>query len=226
MRSAFRFGRLFLLSPGKAAAAAAGKSALSDSLAIYAATLLAALLFLYVKPPNFPDINAAIPIEPQGLFFWLEVILWQPPLMSCLIVFTAVLLHWHKDGWLPIKVATSFIWCAVPLLLTVLYAKSLITKFLFAVLMACWAVPAGYAGKSIDRKEWRLVACFLLGLNAVECVAFFPELIVTFLRWETGYKIVASIAGLWMLLAGALGLRELPPGRPLPRALIDRKSVV
>lgn len=220
MKKALNFGRLFLLSPSTAAAACVEERSLLDALIVYALTLLAAAVFYRFKPYDFPDANAAVPTGPQGIFFWLKVMLWQPLLMGALIGFCAVLLRWLKDGWLPLKVATSFFWCAIPLILTVVYVKNGIPKFVFGALMIVWALPGVHVGRGISRTEWRLLATFLLGLNAVELAAMLPETIVTVMRWEAGYKAVVGLAGLWMLVGGALGLKALPPHRPLPRALL------
>lgn len=220
MKKTLNFGRLFLLSPAKAAAACAEDRALFDALKLYALTLISAAVFYRFKPYDFPDANAAVPMGPQSLFFWLKVMLWQPLLMAALIAFCAALLRWMKDGWLPVKVATSFFWCAIPLILTVLYVKNGIPKSAFAGLMILWAVPGIYVGRGIPSREWRLLATFLLGLNVIELAAMLPESVVTLMRWEAGYKAVVGLAGFWMLIGGALGLKALAPHRPLPRALL------
>jgi hypothetical protein len=220
MKKTLNLGRLFLFSPAKAAAACESDRALLDACKIYGLTLLAAAVFYRLKPYDFPDANAAVPMGPQSLFFWLKVMLWQPLLMAALIAFCAVLLRWLRDGWLPIKVATSFFWCAIPLILTVFYVKNSIPKPAFAVLMIAWAVPGVYVGRGVPLREWRSLAAFLLGLNVVELAAMLPESVVTLMRWEAGYKAVVGLAGLWMLVGGALGLKALAPSRPLPRALL------
>ncbi len=220
MKKLLGFGRLFLFSPAKAAAACAEDRAPLDAVKLYALTLLTTAVFYRFKPYDFPDANAAVPMGPQGLFFWLKVMLWQPLLMAALIAFAGVLLRWLKDGWLPVKVATAFLWCAIPLILTVLYVKSGIPKAAFGVLMILWAVPGLQVGRGVPAVEWRLLATFLLGLNVVELAAMAPEALVTALRWEAGYKAVVGLAGFWMLVGGALGLKALAPRRPLPRALL------
>ncbi len=220
MKKALNFGRLFLFSPAKAAGACVENRALADAALVYVLTLLAAAVFYRFKPYDFPDANASVPMGPQGILFWLKVMAWQPLLMAALIGFCGVLLRWLKDGWLPLKVATSFLWCAIPLILTVVYVKNGIPKYAFGALMIVWALPAVHVGRDVPRSEWRLLATFLLGLNAVELAAMLPETIVTVMRWEAGYKAVVGLAGLWMLVGGALGLKALPPHRPLPRALL------
>lgn len=220
MRKALAFGRLFLLSPAKAAAACEADRALVDALKLYGLTLLAAAVFYRFKPYDFPDAYAAVPAGPQGILFWLKVMLWQPLLMSALIAFCAVLLRWMKDGWLPLKVAASFFWCAVPLILTIFYVKNALPRTLFAVLMVVWAAPGVYVGRGVTARDWRLVSAFLLGLNVIQLAALPLEAVVTAMRWEAGYKGVVGAAGFWMLVGGALGLKALPPQRPLPRALL------
>lgn len=220
MRQALAFGRLFLFSPAKAAAACATDRALRDAAAVYALTLLGAAVFYRFKPYDFPDANAAVPMGPQGILFWLKVMLWQPLLMGALVAFAGVLLRWLKDGWLPLKVMSAFFWCAVPLILTVFYVKNQLPKPAFGALMLLWAVPGVLVGRGVPAREWRPLAAFLLGLNAVQLAALLPETVVTAMRWEAGYKAVVGLAGLWMLVGGALGLKSLAPGRPLPRALL------
>jgi len=220
VKKALSFGRLFLTSPAKAAAACESDRALLDACKIYGLTLLAAAVFYRFKPYDFPDANAAIPGGPQGLFFWIKVMLWQPLLMSALIAFAAVLLRWMRDGWLPLKVVTSFFWCAIPLILTVFYVKNQLPKAAFGALMILWTLPGAYVASGVPAREWRLLAAFLLGLNVVELAAIVPEAVVTVMRWEAGYKAVVGAAGFWMLIGGALGLKALAPQRPLPRALL------
>jgi hypothetical protein len=220
MNKLLHFGRLFLFSPAKAAAACDEDRALYDALKIYGLTLLTAAVFYRLKPYDFPDANAAVPMGPQGIFFWLKVMLWQPLLMAALIAFAAVLLRWLRDGWLPVKVASSFFWCAIPLILTVFYVKNQLPKSAFGALMILWAVPGVLVGRGVPSREWRLLATFLLGLNVVELAAMLPEAVVTVMRWEAGYKAVVALAGFWMLIGGALGLKALAPQRPLPRALL------
>lgn len=225
MIKALSFGRLFLLSPAKAAAACESERALRDSLNVYALTLLAAAAFQWWKPYDFPDANAVVPMTAQGPLFWVKVMLWQPLLMAFLIGFTGALLQWMKDGWLPLKVFTSFFWVAIPAILMVLYlpkesGPALLSKLQFRILFALWSGASLYAMTKVPPNSWRPLAAFLLLMNVVQLVTYAPELVVTVLRWEAGYKAVVGAAGLWMLLAGAVGLKHLKPGRPLPRAVL------
>jgi hypothetical protein len=222
---ALRFGRLFLFSPSKAAAAASEERALLDGLKVYGLTLLAAAIFQYWKPYDFPDAVAAVPRVSQGFFFWLKVMMWQPLLMAFLIAFTGALLEWMKAGWLPLKVASSFFWTAIPAILMVCYlpreaGPSLLNKLQFQILFGLWLAPTIVAVRKVPASFWRPLAAYLLVMNVVELAAFFPEAAVTIMRWEAGYKGVVGTAGLWMLMGGALGLKHLNPPRPLPRALL------
>jgi hypothetical protein len=220
MKRTLRFARLFISSPTKAAAACAEDGALLEGLKVYGLALLAAAVFYRFKPYNFPDANASVPMVSQGFLFWLKVMLWQPPLMAALIGFCGVLLRWTKDGWLPFKLATSLFGSAIPLILIVLYVKNVLPKSYVSVLLIAWALPGLAIAQGVSAREWRMLAAFLLGLNAVELAALPFEAVVTVMRWEGGYKGVIGLAGFWMLLGGALGLKSLPPGRPLPRALL------
>ena len=220
MKKALNFGRLFLFSPSRAASACLEDSAVRDGLTVYFLTLLCAAVFYRFKPYDFPDANAAVPMGPQGILFWLKVMAWQPLLMAALIAFAGVLLRWMRDGWLPVKVATAFFWTAIPLILTVMYVRDGIPKFAFGALLLVWAAPGAYVARDVPPSVWWSLAAFLLGLNAVELAALLPEAAVTALRWEAGYKGVVGLAGLWMLVGGSLGLKNLAPARPLPRALL------
>ncbi len=226
MKRAFALGRLFLFSPAKAAAACAEDRALRDSLTLYGLTLLAAAVFQYWKPYDFPDVNAALPMTSQGFFFWLKVMMWQPLLMAVLIAFCGALLHWMKEGWLPLKVVSAFFWTAIPGILMLCYLPkdtgqaTYITKTQFRILFVLWSLPTLYFLSTVPSKLWRPLASFLLVMNVVEMAAFVPQAVVTAMRWEAGYKAVVGLAGFWMIIGGALGLKALPPARPLPRALL------
>lgn len=226
MKKALSFAKLFLTSPSKAAAACAEERALGDALAVYGLTLLAAACFQWWKPYDFPDVNAAVPGGSQNLFFWFKVMLWQPVLMAFLIGFAGALLHWMKDGWLPLKVFTSFFWAAIPAILMVVYLPKsgdgafVLSKAWFRILFALWSAGSVYAMTLVPRSYWKPLASLLLVMNAVQLVTYAPEAVVVAMRWESGYKAVVGVAGFWMLIAGAFGLKHLSPARPMPRALL------
>lgn len=226
MKKILTLGRLFLFSPAKAAAACVEDRALYDALKLYGLTLFAAAIFQYWKPYDFPDVNAAVPMTSQGFVFWLKVMMWQPLLMAVLIAFCGALMHWMKEGWLPLKVVTSFLWTAIPAILMLCYLPkdsgqaTYITKTQFRILFVIWSAPTVFFISRVPAKLWRPLAAFLLVMNVVELAAFVPEAIVTAMRWEAGYKAVVGLAGFWMLIGGALGLKALPPARPLPRTLL------
>ncbi len=218
--SVVSYGLAFLTSPAKAAEESRKEDAFKKGLVVYVAALAGAALYYSLKPFDFPDPNAPVPLRHEGLLFWLKVMLWQPLLMAALVGFTGAMLRWFKDGWLPLKVASSFFWTAVPLILCVFYVKNQLPKAAFGALMLAWAAPGVWVGRGVEKGEWRVLAAFLLGLNAIELASLVPEAFVTVIRSETGYKAVVGVAGLWMLVGGALGLKRLPPERPLPRALL------
>ena len=225
MMRALALGKLFMFSPSEAAHACRKDEALRDALKLYALTILAAALFHWWKPYDFPDANAAVPGTFQGFGFWLKVMMWQPLLMAVLIGLCGALLHWMKDGWLPLKIFTSVFWTAIPFILMLSYlptsreAGPILSKTQYGALFALWCASAAWMIRLTPGDVWRPLTSFLLAMNAVELASFIPQAIVTSLRWEAGYKAVVSIAGIWMLLAGAFGLKSLPPARPLPRAL-------
>ncbi|MEK7389166.1 MAG: hypothetical protein AAB036_05680 [Elusimicrobiota bacterium] len=173
-----------------------------------------------MKPTNFPDVNAAAPATAQGMMYWFKVMLWQPVLMASLIAFCGVLLSWLQTGWLPLRVAGAALWSAIPLVLTILYVRDGLPKTFFGLLLLIWTAPLYVIARKIPSKQWRELSAFLLGLNIIECLALVPEGIVTAMGWEAGYKGVAAGAGLWMLISGGLGLKALPPSRPLARSLL------
>lgn len=220
LKRALRLARLTTLSPSRAAEACAEPGALSAAAAIYAATLLAAAVYFRFKPWDFPDATAAPPYSAgAGLGFWLGVMLWQPLLLGVLVACAAILLRWMKDGWLPLKVASATAWTALPLILTVAYLKGGLAKPVFGAGMILWAAPGVWVARGVTPAEWRMIGTFLLALNAVELFALLPEALATAARSVAAYKAVVAGAGLWMLGAGALGLRALLP-RAMPRAVL------
>jgi hypothetical protein len=226
MKKALALGKLFLFSPSEAARVCQKDEALYDALKLYALTLLGAALFHWWKPYDFPDANAAVPGVVQGFIFWLKVMMWQPLLMAVLIGLCGALLHWMKDGWLPFKIFTSVFWTAIPFILMLCYlptsreaGPTTLSKTQYGILFALWCASAAGMIRLTPKAVWRPLASFLLAMNVVELASFIPQIIVTLLRWEAGYKAVVSVTGLWMLLAGAFGLKSLPPPRPLPRTL-------
>ena len=129
---------------------------------IYALTLLAGAVFRYWKPYDFPDANVAAPLGPQGMFFWLKVMMWQPLLMTAMTGFCGALLQWMKDGWLPLKVITSFLWTAIPVVLMVCFlprdsgqTAAYLTKNQFQILFLLWLLPTFFFVWEVPSKLWR-----------------------------------------------------------------------
>ncbi|UPT72536.1 MAG: hypothetical protein M0D55_11220 [Elusimicrobiota bacterium] len=222
MKKALELGRLMLVSPQRAAQECESAGALPAALRLYALTLAADAVFQTLKPYDFPDATAAVPAVHQGLSFWIQVALWQPVLMLALIAFAGALLRWMKDGWLPLKVVTSFLWTAIPFILLAAYTMqgSVIGKTQFGFLFLAWLAPTAWLVARVPRADWRPLASLLLAMSVVELAAMLPMAGAVAFRSDAAYKAVAGAAGLWMLFAGARALKFLPPGRPMPRALL------
>jgi hypothetical protein len=209
MKKAFEFGRLFLFQPSRAAEACENERAIDSGLKIYAVWVVASLAYLWLKPYDFPDVNAPVPAHAEGFGFWLRVALWEPVLAVMNVALTALVLEWMREGWLPVRTAVATLWSAVPLLLTVGYTKYDLPRAAFGALLIVWAVPGVLVARRVPTGEWRKVAAFLLGLNAVGLVLLIPEIAATALRSDLLYKasLFASVA--WLLVCGGVGLSRL-----------------
>lgn len=219
MKRAFAFGRLFIFQPARAAQECLRSDALGDALKVYAAWVAASLLYLWLKPFDFPDANAAIPTRVQGFSFWLKVALWEPVLAALNIALTGLVLRWMRDGWLPLKTAAATLWCALPLILTVAYTRSAISKTAFAVLFVAWAVPGVLYARRIPGPEWRRTTTFLLGLNAVGLILLGAQAAVVLARSDALYKGSLVLTVAWLLACGGTGLKTLAK-TSLPRAVL------
>jgi hypothetical protein len=209
MKKAFAFGKLFLFQPARAAEACADERAVDAGLKVYAVWVVASLAYLCLKPHDFPDLNAPAPAHAEGLGFWLRVAMWEPVLAAMNIALTALVLDWMREGWLPLRTAVATLWSAVPLILTLAYVKSGMPRAAFGALMIVWALPGAYVARRVPAGEWRKVAAFLLGLNAIGLVLLIPEIAAAVLRSDLLYKgaLFASVA--WLLVCGGAGLSRL-----------------
>ena len=219
MKRAFDFGRLFLFQPVRAAQECLRADALGDGLKVYAAWVAFSLLYLWLKPFDFPDANAAIPARAQGLTFWMKVALWEPVLAALNIALTGLVLRWMRDGWLPLKTAAATLWCSLPLVLTVAYTRSAIPKTVFAVLLVAWAVPGILYARRIPGSDWRHTTTFLLGLNAVGLVLLTAQAAAVVVRSDALYKGALVLTVGWLLACGGVGLKNLAK-TSLPRAVL------
>jgi len=219
MKRTIDFARLFLFHPSRAAEECLREDSLSDGLKVYAAWVVASLLYLWLKPFDFPDTNAAIPARVQGLSFWMEVALWEPVLAALNIALTGLVLRWMRDGWLPLKTAAATLWCSVPLMLTVAYTRSAIPKSVFAILFVVWAVPGVLYARRIPGQEWRRITTFLLGLNAVGLLLLSTQVLAALMRNEPLYKASLVLTVGWLLACGGIGLKTLAK-TSMPRAVL------
>lgn len=217
LKRALAFGRLFLFEPARAAEACLGAEALADGLKVYAIWIAASLLSLWMKPFDFPDVNAAAPV--QDLAFWSKVAVWEPVLAALNIALTTLVLNWMREGWLPLKTAAATLWSAFPLILTISLTRSAIGKPLFSVLLLLWAAPGALVARRIPRAQWRRVTAFLLGINAVAVVLLLPQAAAAALRSEVLYKASLVLTAVWLLACGGVGLRSLTK-ISLPRAVL------
>jgi hypothetical protein len=215
-----RFGALFLYRPSDAADACREDRALRDGLLVYLAWVAASLLYLSLKPYDFPNANASVPPSAfLGAGLWLKVALWEPVLAVLTIASTGLVLGWMRDGWLPVKTATATLWSAVPLILTIAYVRTGMGRLPFGAAMIAWMVPGALVARRVDRAEWRRVAAFLLGLNAVALVGLVPEAAAILLRSVLLYKAAMGLSVVWLLASAGYGLRRLC-GMSLARALL------
>lgn len=198
---------LFLRSPSGAAEACLRPEGVSAALKIYIAFTFFYLFFFWIKPPGFPDPNAA-PAR-QGLLFWLQVMLWQPPLEAAWIVFLVALVQWFKTGRLPLKITAAVFWTAIPFILTSLEAGGGLARSLLAPAALLWISPFYLLLRGLPRAEWLAPAGFMLGLNAISLALLPPMIMMTVLRSASGFTMTQAAGGLWMLAAAALGLRRL-----------------
>jgi len=192
---------------------------LPDGLKVYAVWIAASLLSFWMKPFDFPDINAAVAAPVQDLAFWSKVAVWEPVLAALNIALTTLVLHWMREGWLPLKTAAATLWSAFPLILTISLTRSAIGKPLFSLLFLLWAVPGALVARRIPRAQWRHVTSFLLGINAVAIVLLLPQAAAAVLRSEVLYKASLVLTVVWLLACGGVGLKSLTK-TSLPRAVL------
>lgn len=210
MKKIWSHAKLFLFDPEKAADACEAPDAIDRGLRVYGLWVLCSLVYLWLKPFDFPDMNAAFPNPAEsGFGFWLKVSLWEPVLAALTVLLTALVVEWMREGWLPLKTAVATFWSALPLILTVAYVKTTMPRWIFGVGMIAWGVPAWWVGKKIAGSTWRKVTAFLLGLNAVSLALLIPEILATVLRSDLLYKATLGASVLWLLVCGGMGLRKL-----------------
>lgn len=210
----------FLRSPAQAAEDCRRPEALGPCARIYALFVVAYALFFWLKPFDFPERNAAFPREAQTLLFWTKVMLWQPPLEAGWIAFLLGLVAWFRSGSLPLRMAGGVAWTAAPFLLMISYAQfKVFSKPGLALGSALWLGLFVPLWRKLSQSEWRPIAAFMLGLNAIGLAILAPMIGAAIADSPGAFKFVQAAGGLWILGAGTAGLRRLT-GLRLPRAFM------
>lgn len=211
MKPALGFALLFLRHPEKAADACRRDDALRLGLVVYAVSAAVSLVSAWFNPLQFLDPNAPL-LSSYGAGFWARVAFWEPILFGLSVWFCVLLLDWMRGGWLPLKAASAALWTAIPVALSASYVspRMQLGRGPFLAALAAWAVPALVLSLRPSRRSWLEIACFLLGLNAVQTVGLLATfLIVLPLRSQAAFYAVDAAVLLWMLTVAGLGLRRL-----------------
>ncbi len=216
----WKLTKLFLSKPSKAAEASRDEANLGPNLALYFAFVVASMLFFWLKPFDFPDVNAALPRESQGLGFWFKVMLWQPPLEAAWIVFLLGLAQWLREGKLAIRLLSAVLWTALPIALIAAYVQLHgLTKPVLALgEAACFALFVPLVSK-FPRDERLPVASFMIGLNVIGLIMIAPMILSVIVDSGKLFEWSQIAGGLLMVGVGTAGLRALC-GMRLPRAFM------
>ncbi len=212
--------RDYLFFPSRGAAKNKGNGEIVLNLSLYFVFLLFSLLFYWLKPWNFPDHYAPFPSQSPNFYFWLKVMLWQPPLEIVWILCLLGVMLWLEKGNLFFKLITGIFWTAMPFILIVLYAqKNGISKLWFNLgEIICFALFI-FPLLKLKKSEALPIAGFMLGLNVIGIALFLPMILSIFLDSSAVFNGAQVVGGLWMLWAGMIGLRELR-GLRLSRAFL------
>ena len=213
------FARSCLFSPVSAASAAREPGSLAPATWIYAAFLLATAVFYAAKPFDFPDRNAPFPRQAQTLWFWLRVMLWQPPLEAAWIACLLALLSWFRTGKLFWRLLGAVLATATPFVLLLCYKYGALGRGAYAGLALAWFTVVSRWAMRSPREALAPTAAFMLALNAIGLVGLAPMALAVALDADSLFKGAQIAAGLWMLLCAALGLRTLS-GLRLPRCFM------
>ena len=212
--------RDYLFFPARGAAKNKENGEMVLNASLYLVFLLLSLLFYWLKPWNFPDHYAPFPSQSPNFYFWLKVMLWQPPLEIVWILCLFGLMLWLEKGNLLFKLITSVFWTAMPFILIIFYVKKNgISKVWFDLgEILCFALFIFPLLKIKKAEAWP-IAGFMLGLNVIGIVLLLPMVLSIFLDSNTIFNGSQVVGGLWMLWAGMMGLRELR-GIRLSRAFL------
>ncbi|MBI4677890.1 MAG: hypothetical protein HY748_09940 [Elusimicrobia bacterium] len=204
-----KLGWKILVSPRAASQDCLKGASLAASLWIYAAFLAAFAVFTLLKPPGFPSGQAATP-ESLGIGSVVQATLWNLPVEAAWIVFLMGLVRFFQTGALPVRLALGTAWAATPLILVALYLHvHAMGRGAFLAGAAVWLGLFYPLLRRTGASDWLKLTSFMLALNAI-AIAFLPFLTATALaRHENAFIAVQVVMGLWLLGAGASGLREL-----------------
>lgn len=216
---AWTLGWTIVRSPSAGAEKARPKEALPASARVYAAFLILYALFFWLKPFDFPDPNVGVPRETQGLTFWLKVMCFQPLLEAAWVVFLLGMARWFGEGRLAFRLIVGTFWTAAPFILLVLYHGSQMPKWAFAAGAALWLASYALVIKREDAGPLRELLSFMLALNAVGIALLVPMTLLTAMRSKELFMLTQGLGGIWLLGAGALGVRQLT-GLRMSRAFL------
>lgn len=217
--SAPQLARASMFKPTRAAEEAQRPGSLMPALWLYLAYLIANAAFYAWKPFDFPDKTAAFPRETQNLWFWLKVMLWQPPLELLWIALLLALVEWFRAGKMFFRLLGAVLATAVPFVLLVLYKWASINKPVFALLSLAWAAILGFWAARVPEKDWRPVTALMLALNAIGLLMLAPMVLAAVIDAPQLFQAAQIGGGLWVLLCGTLALRALT-GLRLPRCFM------
>lgn len=209
-----------LFKPSRAAEEARRPGSLMPAALIYLAYLAASAAFFAWKPFDFPDPNVPYPRETQGLWFWLKVMLWQPPVELLWIGLLMAVVEWFRAGKMFLRLLGAVLATAVPFVLLVLYKWASVGWWGFALLSLAWAGLMAFWAARVPAEQWRPVAALMLGLNVVGLLMTAPMALATAAGSAQLYQAAQIGGGLWVLLCGTLALRALT-GLRLPRCFMS-----
>jgi hypothetical protein len=207
--SAPALARACLFTPSRAAEEARRPGSLTPALWLYLVYLLASAVFYAYKPFDFPDKTAAFPRETQNLWFWLKVMLWQPPLELLWIGLLLALVEWFRAGKLFFRLLGAVLATAAPFVLLVVYKQGGLGWWGFALLALAWACVMAFWAARVPAEQWRPVAALMLALNAIGLLMLLPMALSAAVDSPNLFQAAQIGGGLWVLLCGTLALRAL-----------------
>ncbi|MBI5625163.1 MAG: hypothetical protein HY924_15405 [Elusimicrobia bacterium] len=217
VRGPFALGRLVLLDPRAAARECGRPGTLASALWVYAAFLAAFAVFTSLRPPGFPGGQGP---AYEGGTKLLQALFWNLPMEAVWIVFLMGLIRFFRSGSLTVRMMLGVAWAAASLILVVVYLQVQgIGKGAFLAGVAVWLGLFYPFLRGVQAADWLRLTGFMLALNAVFIALAAPLTVSAVLRKEGAFIASQVVMGLWLLWAGATGLRE-SMGLRLPRAFM------